>query len=463
MSDSQQQTRWQRWSSRTLIFLHCRPTLIVVSVLIVVDCLSILGQMMSDLHAMRIRFQLEEENVHLFEKHLKMASANQTSLDMEDISDIMLFLRENMDVVLSDRCSDYCDRQTSSSDYNKQNTENTKLPIFDRNSSTNVTIETKDVSCIKSNPIWIQFNKGAEALYVIGEMGVNLKRLDEHEPHGILEDIDVAREVLFIIGVVIVSIMLLEVMMRTICRGRDFYKRKFEVFDTAIVVAAFVVDYAFLSGQWSDNATDSATILILLLPWRFVRVISSLVTAITNKHQIQIQQLKTAKRTCEERLTHARNLVLQMEKDAQSLALLCKRKGANETDIKSCYCKTTTAAVSTFASTCLLITAPSLSETSFYHQGSRGHLFRKVFEEADDVSCEENNNVLVTSGDVVDSEHPRTLRRAGPRVLNTTPSPPGTRVSVVEQCQGLLSGDEVSLSESSEDYITPRTEKTTRL
>jgi len=50
----------------------------------------------------------------------------------------------------------------------------------------------------------------------------------------------------------------------------------FQVFDAAIVMVCISVDIAFLDDSWYKAATDATTILILLLPWRLVRIIYSM-------------------------------------------------------------------------------------------------------------------------------------------------------------------------------------------
>ncbi|XP_033752928.1 uncharacterized protein LOC117336488 [Pecten maximus] len=451
MADSPRRSRYKRWRSRTLDFLHTRPVLIVISILILIDCLSLLGQMMSDIQSMQIRFQLEEDNIQVFENHLKMASDNESFPDVSSISDVMIFLRNNMDVILSDRCSSFCVRPSST-----ENKEVERIGVIRDVNSPKTTPRTTDIPCMNSKHIWIQFNEGAESTFVVGEMDLNFKRHVEHESHGTLGGIYIVSQILNITGVVIVTFMFVEIILRTVCRGRYFYKKKLEVLDSIIGTVAFVLDVSYMFGQWASSPADSATILILLLPWRFGRVIYSLITAMNHQHHIQMKLLKSAKRTSDVRLAHARKLVLQMEKDAQSLTLLCRRKMATDTEIDSCYCRTTTAAVSKFGSTLLMISAPALSESGLYHQGSRGHLFQEVFDEAENVCGDVNNNTTPPTEDVEEPECPRTLRRAGPRVVNVTPplayqplvDRPGAPVSVVEPCRRLL--DETSSTDSSE-------------
>ncbi|XP_069133203.1 uncharacterized protein [Argopecten irradians] len=440
--------------ARTLDVLQSRVTLIVISILVIIDCLGVLGQMMSDLHFMRIRFQLEEENVRVFINHLKLKPEHVAFPDHSSISDVLHFLRSSMDVVISDRCSSFCIPQSTATPTNN-NEDLAKIDVYNDLATVEITPTPSAAPCFRSDHIWIQFDQGADTTFVVGKIDLNTKRTSSRETDGTTRWIYMVTQSLNVIGVIFVSIMLLEVLVRTICRGRYFYRKKFEMFDNAIVVAAFVIEVAYMFGRWADNPADSASILILLLPWRFVRVVYSLVTAMNHKHHIQMQQMKTSKRTSDQRLIDARQLVLQMEKDIQSLAQLCRRKTATETEIKSCFCRTTTAAVSSFGSTLLMIGAPALSKSSFYHQGSRGHLYQKVFEEDYD-QCSEDDDIPSPEK----SEAPRTLRRAGPK--NPTPplayqaltDRPGAPVIAVEPCRRWLSEDDSTTAECSVNEAT---------
>jgi hypothetical protein len=48
-----------------------------------------------------------------------------------------------------------------------------------------------------------------------------------------------------------------------------------QVFDAFIVISSFALDFVFLDSRWYETGKDAATILVLLLPWRVVRIVNS--------------------------------------------------------------------------------------------------------------------------------------------------------------------------------------------
>lgn len=109
--------------------------------------------------------------------------------------------------------------------------------------------------------------------------------------------------------------------------------------------------------------------------------------------------------------------------------------------------KTTTAAMSRFASTMLMISAPTLSESGVDNM-SPGYLIREVFEGTSHQQNEdENNNAMTTPV-------PAILRRTCRRAVNITPpfmhlspsddlgSVERSRVSIVEPCRRVYNSDD---------------------
>lgn len=48
------------------------------------------------------------------------------------------------------------------------------------------------------------------------------------------------------------------------------------MFDAFVVAASLAIDLAFLDGIWEmENFVDSAMLLVILLPWRVVRIVNS--------------------------------------------------------------------------------------------------------------------------------------------------------------------------------------------
>ena len=53
------------------------------------------------------------------------------------------------------------------------------------------------------------------------------------------------------------------------------YFASFQVFDAFIVISSFILDVIFLDSRWYETGKDATTILVLLLPWRVVRIVNS--------------------------------------------------------------------------------------------------------------------------------------------------------------------------------------------
>ncbi|GFO01024.1 voltage-gated hydrogen channel 1 [Plakobranchus ocellatus] len=83
------------------------------------------------------------------------------------------------------------------------------------------------------------------------------------------------------------------------CTGCAFFKKKFEVFDAFIVVSSFALDFVFLDSRWYETGKDATTILVLLLPWRVVRIVNSFLMTMKHKHHIQIMNMKRARKKAE--------------------------------------------------------------------------------------------------------------------------------------------------------------------
>ena len=47
------------------------------------------------------------------------------------------------------------------------------------------------------------------------------------------------------------------------------------MFDAFIVISSFILDVIFLDSRWYETGKDATTILVLLLPWRVVRIVNS--------------------------------------------------------------------------------------------------------------------------------------------------------------------------------------------
>nr|KAG5692596.1 hypothetical protein BaRGS_024016 [Batillaria attramentaria] len=84
-----------------------------------------------------------------------------------------------------------------------------------------------------------------------------------------------ASTTLHIVSLVILSFMVVETLLKLLCMGTGFLKKRFEVFDAFIVISSFALDFVFLDSRWYETGKDATTILVLLLPWRVVRIVNN--------------------------------------------------------------------------------------------------------------------------------------------------------------------------------------------
>ncbi|CAG5126977.1 unnamed protein product, partial [Candidula unifasciata] len=108
-----------------------------------------------------------------------------------------------------------------------------------------------------------------------------------------------ASKALHFISLSILSVMVLETAVKLFCTGWSFFKKKFEVFDAFIVISSFALDFVFLDSRWYETGKDATTILVLLLPWRVVRIVNSFLMTVKHRHHLQMMNMKRAKKKAE--------------------------------------------------------------------------------------------------------------------------------------------------------------------
>ncbi|KAJ8298903.1 hypothetical protein KUTeg_022963 [Tegillarca granosa] len=89
--------------------------------------------------------------------------------------------------------------------------------------------------------------------------------------HGVLYELTHA----FHLGsMIILSLLLLETFLKIFSMGQKFLHHKLEVFDAFVVTVSWCLDVGFWEGLWHQPGTEAATILIVILPWRVIRIVN---------------------------------------------------------------------------------------------------------------------------------------------------------------------------------------------
>ncbi|XP_046364842.1 uncharacterized protein LOC124141029 isoform X2 [Haliotis rufescens] len=432
---------------QTLKFLDSRPALIAVCTLVVIECVCVLVELMVDLQGIRFRFENEEHEIQRFVDYLKKSyPAEFHSFEGRTMEDIIYKLQskirlrsENDLYCLPCNCNqnhtismpgpkDYTllkdttkpnGKPVNSSSKSSQSDIVTTKPltsgilddggggathftelqdgnsvIENRTTTGNDTVVPLDLSKV----FVLEINNVKESFFLVAEYYPEHVAQDttKHQHfHSEYEKIHEVSTGIHLGSLAILSIMVIETFIKLFCVGLKFFKKKFEVFDAFIVIASFALDFIFLDSRWYETGKDATTILVLLLPWRVVRIVNSFLMTVNHKHHIEMMTIKRAKKKSEVKNAKLNTLLAEIRKDVQLLVALCKSKDIPEIEISACvYGKgrhnATIAAMSSFASLMLIST---LGKNAIYEDEIYGKLFREALADEDEDEDENGNDV----------------------------------------------------------------------
>ncbi|XP_029655317.1 uncharacterized protein LOC115229029, partial [Octopus sinensis] len=118
------------------------------------------------------------------------------------------------------------------------------------------------------------------------------------EEHNVLFEVT---HIFHLTSITILSILLFETLLKVFAMGRKLLNHKIEVFDAAVIVISWSLDVAFKDGIWDHPGSNAATILIILLPWRVIRIVNSFVLVIQEKDHVRLKLIKQRFRSSERR------------------------------------------------------------------------------------------------------------------------------------------------------------------
>ncbi|PVD34026.1 hypothetical protein C0Q70_05288 [Pomacea canaliculata] len=220
-----------------------------------------------------------------------------------------------------------------------------------------------------------------------------------------------------------------ETLAKLICMGTGFLKKRFEVFDAFIVLASFALDFVFLDSRWYETGKDAATILVLLLPWRVVRIVNSFLMTIKHKHHIEMMNMKRAKKKADFKNAKLQTLLTEIRKDVQLLVALCRNSHLPEGEITACLYglgrRSTTLNAVTSCTTIMLVSA--LGKDAYCEDEIYGRLFadalrdpaehedepeaKKAQEEAIDAAIELEKQMEQKNKKAARASKPRSAKR----------------------------------------------------
>ncbi|XP_071121419.1 uncharacterized protein [Mytilus edulis] len=155
----------------------------------------------------------------------------------------------------------------------------------------------------------------------------------DHHEHTLLEELT---HVFHLGSMVILSILVVETFTKMFVMGEKFLHHRLEVFDAFVVTVSWCLDIAFYDGIWAKPGTEAATILIFILPWRVIRIVNSFVLVIQEKDLVQLKIVKQQYRRTVKRANEMKIKTDGYRTETRQLQGLCRKYGANETEIQSC-------------------------------------------------------------------------------------------------------------------------------
>ncbi|XP_048242302.1 uncharacterized protein LOC124141030 isoform X1 [Haliotis rufescens] len=156
---------------------------------------------------------------------------------------------------------------------------------------------------------------------------------DDGHGHSLLHELTHA----FHLGsMAILSMLLLETLLKSFAMGRKILHHKLECFDVFVVTVSWCLDVAFYEGIWAHPGTEAATILIFILPWRVVRIVNSFVLVIQEKDHVQLKIVKQRLRLSVKKSKDLNDKSSSYKIELKQLQGLCRKHGATESEINLC-------------------------------------------------------------------------------------------------------------------------------
>ncbi|XP_074640405.1 voltage-gated hydrogen channel 1-like [Tubulanus polymorphus] len=154
-----------------------------------------------------------------------------------------------------------------------------------------------------------------DCLLVIGELLIELEvfALNGHSdvPH-----------VLHYMSIAILSIFMIELLVKVYAFRLEFFKQKLEVFDGIIVIVSFVLDIVFIK---KEGITEAIGLIILLRLWRVARILNGIIMSVKVQADKKIHKERRIREAVEQELNKYREYCTAQEKEIEVLQALLKK------------------------------------------------------------------------------------------------------------------------------------------
>ncbi|GFS62563.1 voltage-gated hydrogen channel 1 [Nephila pilipes] len=129
--------------------------------------------------------------------------------------------------------------------------------------------------------------------------------------------------ILHYMSIGILSLFLVEIVVKIFAFGADFFHHKLEVFDAFVIVLSFALDVAF----WEQEGID---LIIVLRLWRVARILNGVVMSVKTQADHKLEKERHLREGVEQELTKCRLYANALEKEVEMLRSVLRKHNINE-------------------------------------------------------------------------------------------------------------------------------------
>lgn len=299
--------RWRRQGDTVFKSKHM---LLTVVILCIVDCALVLGELALDLYKVKATLEGSEKFVYATKSFLtEMKEQHPLIYDKNHVTIFSMILDSTVIWMTSSVNSSAYEVMTSVNNSDKNLTSysylpcmsqklNFSTPILTQGSQNNSTLQPQSTSVPQTG----------DKIPVIGKIA----------------------HIFHYCSITILAVILLETVLKAICAGKSFFHRKIEVFDAFVVVMSFLMDFSFLVFLDDIDTTDFVFILAILLPWRVIRVVNSLIVSVKDHEHFRLKLVYKRKKKIQGNLRDTEALLQKYMAQVTNLQRLCIKEGIEE-------------------------------------------------------------------------------------------------------------------------------------
>uniref|UniRef100_T1JNY0 Voltage-gated hydrogen channel 1 n=1 Tax=Strigamia maritima TaxID=126957 RepID=T1JNY0_STRMM len=160
-----------------------------------------------------------------------------------------------------------------------------------------------------------------DCLLVIGELLIDLESKDEHN--------EIA-EILHYLSMSVLSVFLVEIMVKVYAFRLEFFHHKLEIFDAIVVIVSFGLDVSYAH---IHSAVNGLGLLIIFRLWRVTRILNGIVMSVKMQSERRLHKEKRAREALEHELAKFRQYCAAQEEEIEALRSLLRKNGISEVEM----------------------------------------------------------------------------------------------------------------------------------